>query len=119
MSSKSPYRLAICRALLQVARLDHLWTGRGIRKDGRKCVHSLAETNPRDALFLRTALSLENKDFEGPRLQSIFALSGTDQSALLMAPLAARSSGQTQQWLAWVGAVYDLEPEDDAGDQQG
>ncbi len=105
-------QLTVSRTLLQIAKLGHLWTGRGIRSGSRKLVRNLLKINRRDAEFLRTAYALLEDDIDGPSMQDILKLEPRDQSALFLAPLATRTLIQTQQWLAWVTASYGLDLEE-------
>ena len=103
------YRSSVCRALLQAAKLSHLWTATGIKRGSRRLLAKLHLQNPRDAEFLQVVLALCNEDFEGPSLQTILKQEPVDRAALLLAPLAAHDARQCQLWLAFFGAHYEFD----------
>jgi len=72
MSRIATYRRAVCRGLLQIAHLDHLWTGGGFVAKAGKVVDTLSEHNHRDRVILKTALAIWGKH-EGPTVGELLA----------------------------------------------
>ena len=111
-SSPSIYRSAVCRTLLHVAKLDHLWVGKGLHLDAAALVSSIAEYNHDNAVFLSTVIALLDDDHEGPSLREILVLEEPNRTALRTALIAVEGSRQTQVWLDWAYKAYQLEPEE-------
>ena len=109
MPPLATYRSAICRALLDVAKLSHLWTGSELKAGSAKVVHSLQRSQPKDALVLQVVMAILDEN-EGPVLRDLLRLEDpADTAALLTAPLAAKDARLCQVWLALYGGHYGLD----------
>ena len=97
-STTSLHRSAICRALLEIARLGHLWTGDGLKPGVKKIAESPRTQNKRDAIILETVMLLCGIG-DGPSLGEVVSLSTVDRNALLLAPIAAEDPRACQVWL--------------------
>ena len=106
------YRAATVRVLLQAACLEHLWTGTDIAHDARGVLMRLHAENPRDAVFLSTALAIRSPEYDGPFAQELLMLDEPDRTALRLALVAQDGPKQAQTFLAWMRVVYKLGPFD-------
>jgi len=104
---RHPYPSAICRSLLNLAKLGHLWSGTGLKPGSAKLVGKLRQTNARDALILQVVLAILDHG-EGPVLKDILALSPMERAILLTAPLAAQDAKYCQVWMIFFGAYFGL-----------
>ena len=98
---------AVSRALLEIATLGHLWTGKGLKPGSAGILDQLRETNARDALVLQVVMTLLGED-DGPPIGTILKLPPFESQTLLTAPLAAKDPRLCQVWLALTSSHYEL-----------
>jgi len=98
---------AVSRALLEIAKLGHLWTGKGLKPCSARILDRLRETNARDALVLQMVMTILGED-EGPPLGKILQLQPFESQTLLTAPLAAKNPRLCQVWLALTSSHFEL-----------
>ena len=99
MIAQSIQRSAVCRSLLKIALLGHLWNGATLKGEAKVVAKNLKGVNERDRTILRVVLAITGQE-DGPSLAEIWALEPGTRAAVMAAPNAANDARLCQLWLS-------------------